>query len=62
MASETLGRAYVLSGDGAARLAEMDAHGSAPMASPGFRSKLGDSAHTHARLSSLEKLVRAHAA
>lgn len=59
MASEALGSAYVLSGNGARQLAEMAASGSAPISSPGFSSRLRESGSAHSRLSALEELVRA---
>lgn len=60
MASEALGSAYVLSDAGARQLAEMAAAGSAPVASPGFTSRLRERSSADARLSALERLVRAH--
>lgn len=60
MASEALGSAYVLSDTGARQLADMAARGSAPLASPGFSSRLHESASAARRLSDLERLVRAH--
>lgn len=62
MASEALGSAYVLSASGASQLADMAAHGSAPVASPGFSSRLHAPASADGRLSALERLVSAHAA
>lgn len=61
MASEALGSAYVLSNDGARQLAEMVTNGSAPVASPGFSSRLRESGSAEVRLTALENLVRAHA-
>lgn len=60
MASEALGSAYVLSEVGARQLAEMTTRGSAPVASPGFSSRLRESASADSRLSALERLVSAH--
>jgi hypothetical protein len=60
MASEALGSAYVLSGNGARQLMEMVAHASAPAASPGFSSRLVDAATVDERLTALQNLVRAH--
>ncbi len=60
MASQALGSAYVLSNSGASQLAELASHGSAPVASPGFKSCLLESEAAHDRLSKLELLVRAH--
>lgn len=61
MASEALGSAYVLSTAGARQLAEMTAHGSAPVATPGFSSRLRSSSSAEGRLSALERLVSARA-
>lgn len=61
MASEALGSAYVLSEVGARQLAEMTTRGSAPVASPGFSSRLHESASADSRLTALERLVSAHA-
>lgn len=60
MASEALGSAYVLSEAGARQLAEMTVRGSAPVASPGFSSRLREFDSADSRLSALERLVRAH--
>ena len=59
MASEALGSAYVLSTTGGDQLAGILAGGSAPLAAPGFSSHLKESADATARLSALERLVRA---
>lgn len=60
MASEALGSAYVLSEAGASQLADMTARGSAPVASPGFSSRLRTSTTADERLSALQRLVRSH--
>ena len=60
MASEALGSAYVLSDDGVRQLLAMAANGSAPVASPGFSSRLREAGSADDRLSALERLVRAH--
>lgn len=62
MASEALGTAYVLSANGARQLAAMADAGSAPVASPGFSSRLHTPSSSDGALSALEKLVRAHSA
>lgn len=62
MSTSALGSPYVLSDEGARQLADMMAQGSAPLASPGFTSRLRESSDAESRLSSLQELVRAHEA
>lgn len=58
MASTALGSAYVLSDEGVRQLIDLEARGSAPVATPGFVSERpSDVSSLNRQLSALQRLV-----
>ena len=57
MASSALGASYVLSDAGASTLADMLTQGSAPVASPGFVSRLREASAANVRLLDIQAAV-----
>ena len=61
MATSALGASYVLSNAGASTLADMLTQASAPVASPGFVSRLREASVANVRLSDIQAAVSASA-